>query len=115
QVALVARRLDPTANATRDAIVALGRRCELFQADCAKPADAARCVRETEAKLGTVDILVHCAGGPVNGGLLELTPEAWLAGFDVHVHAVFHLSRAVVPGMRAKKEGAIVLISSVAG
>jgi NADP-dependent 3-hydroxy acid dehydrogenase YdfG len=60
-------------------------------------------------------VLVHCAGGPANGGLLDLTPEAWQSAFDIHVHAVCHLSRAVVPAMRAKKEGAIVLISSVAG
>jgi NAD(P)-dependent dehydrogenase (short-subunit alcohol dehydrogenase family) len=47
--------------------------------------------------------------------LFDLTPEAWQTAFDVHVHAVFHLARAVIPGMRAKKEGAIVLISSTAG
>jgi 3-oxoacyl-[acyl-carrier protein] reductase len=51
----------------------------------------------------------------VNGGLLEITPEAWNAAFDLHVHAIFHMSRAVIPAMQAKKEGAIILISSVAG
>ena len=114
-VSIVARRLDDEANAVRDSIVALGRRCELIQADCGQPADAARCVRETEAKLGTVDVLVHSAGGPVNGGLFDLTAEQWQSAFDVHVHAVFHLSRAVIPAMRVKKEGAIILISSTAG
>ena len=114
-VAIVARRVDAEADATRDAIIALGRRCELIQADCGQPADAARCVRETESRLGAVDVLVHSAGGPVNGGLFDLTPEAWAGAFDVHVHAIFHLARAVIPGMRAKKEGAIILISSTAG
>ena len=70
----------------------LGRRCEIILADCAKPDEAARCVRETETKLGAVSVLVHCAGGPANGGLFDLTPEAWLAAFDVHVHSVFHLA-----------------------
>jgi NAD(P)-dependent dehydrogenase (short-subunit alcohol dehydrogenase family) len=51
----------------------------------------------------------------VPGGLFDLTPETWQAAFDVHVHAVFHLCRAVIPAMRTKKEGAVVLISSVAG
>jgi 3-oxoacyl-[acyl-carrier protein] reductase len=60
-------------------------------------------------------VLVHSAGGPVNGGLLELTPETWYAAFDVHIHAIFHLCRAAIPYMKAKKEGAIVLISSAAG
>ena len=114
-VAIVARRLDAEATAVRDAIVALGRRCELIQADCGQPAEATRCVRETEARLGAVDVLVHSAGGPVNGGLFDLTPEAWTGAFEVHVHAIFHLSRAVIPAMRMKKEGAIILISSTAG
>ena len=77
--------------------------------------DAARCVAETVRQLGSVDVLVHSAGGPVNGGLLDLTPEAWYHAFDVHVHAIFHLCRAAIPHMKAKKEGAIVLISSAAG
>jgi len=115
QVALVARRLDEQTMTTRDAIVALGRKCELLQADCAQPEEATRCVRETESRLGAVDVLVHSAGGPINGGLFDLTPEAWQAAFDVHVHAIFHLCRAVIPAMRRKKEGAIILISSTAG
>ena len=66
-------------------------------------------------RLGAIDVLVHAAGGPVNGGLLDLQPQEWLAAFDVHVHAVFHLCRAAIPHMREKKEGAIVLVSSTAG
>lgn len=114
-LALVARNLDSNAKATQETIRKLGRPCELIQADCGKPAEATRSVKETELKLGPVAVLVHCAGGPVNGGLLGLTPETWNEAFDLHVHAVFHLSRAVIPAMQAKKEGAIVLISSVAG
>ena len=114
-VAIVGRHVNAEANATRDAIVALGRRCEIIQADCGVPAEATRCVSEAAAKLGPVDVLVHSAGGPVNGGLFDLTPEAWQAAFDVHVHAIYHLCRAAIPAMRAKKEGAIILISSTAG
>ena len=114
-VAIAVRRLDKEANKTREAIAALGRRCEMIQADCGKPAEATRCVRETESKLGGIDVLVHSAGGPVNGGLFDVTPEAWQAAFDVHVHAIFHLCRAAIPTMRAKKDGVIILISSTAG
>jgi NAD(P)-dependent dehydrogenase (short-subunit alcohol dehydrogenase family) len=114
-VAIVGRKIDAEAAATRDAILKLGRRCEILQADCGKASEASRCVKETELKLGPVSVLVHSAGGPVNGGLFDLTPETWSSAFDLHVHAVFHLSRAVIPSMQAKKEGAIILISSVAG
>ena len=51
----------------------------------------------------------------MNGGLFDLTTEQWLQAFDVHVHPVFHLCRAVIPAMKEKREGAIVLISSAAG
>lgn len=114
-VAIVGRRTDAEAWKTRDAIKALGPRCELIQADCGNADDAIRCVRETESRLGPADVLVHAAGGPVNGGLFDLTPEAWLGAFDVHVHAVFHLCRAAIPAMRQKKVGAIILVSSTAG
>jgi NAD(P)-dependent dehydrogenase (short-subunit alcohol dehydrogenase family) len=115
EVAIVGRRLDAEAKSVREAVIALGRRCEIIQADCGQPTEATRCVRETEARLGAVDVLVHSAGGPVNGGLFDLTPEAWASAFDVHVHAVFHLCRAALPAMRQKKEGAVILISSTAG
>jgi NAD(P)-dependent dehydrogenase (short-subunit alcohol dehydrogenase family) len=114
-VAIVGRHLDGDAKGTCESIVHLGRRCEIILADCGQSADATRCVREAESRLGPVDVLVHSAGGPVNGGLFDLTPEAWHAAFDVHVHAIFHLCRAAVPAMRARKEGVIILISSTAG
>lgn len=114
-VAIVGRTEDDEAQQVRAAIQTLGRRCEIILADCAKPADCTRCVTEAATRLGGVDVLVHSAGGPVNGGLLELTPEAWHSGFDVHVHAIFYLCRAAIPLMRPKKEGAVILISSTAG
>ena len=114
-IAIVARTLDDEAKKTRTRIEALGRQCVLISADVAKPADVARCVEESVRALGPVDILIHAAGGPANGGLFDLTAEQWHAAFDVHVHPIFHLCRAVIPGMKEKKEGAIILVSSAAG
>ena len=115
QISIVARQLDDEAKRTRQQIEALGRKCLLIAADVGQPKEATRCVEETVRQLGAVDVLVHSAGGPVNGGLFDLTAEQWHAAFDVHVHAIFHLCRAVIPGMKEKKEGAIILISSTAG
>jgi len=72
-------------------------------------------VEETLGRLGAIDVLIHSAGGGVPGRLEEITPEMWYGAFDVHVHALFHLCRAVLPGMKRRKEGAIILISSAAG
>lgn len=114
-VALNGRNADVEAEATRTAIADLGRRAELVVADLADPEQAARCVAETEAKLGPLDILVHSAGGPAWGRIEDVSPEQWRSAFDIHVHAAYHLCRDVLPGMRARREGAILLISSVAG
>lgn len=114
-VAISSRHDDEDARRTKSEIEALGVRCEMIVADCGKPADCERLVAQTVSALGSLDVLVHSAGGAVPGGLLEVTPEAWNNAFDVHVHAIYHLSRAAVPHMRKGKEGAIVLISSTAG
>jgi len=114
-VAVVGRNDDGEAAQVRRQVQALGRRCVMIVADVSKPDEAARCVQETAWQLGGVDVLVHSAGGPVPGSLMEIKPEDWFKGFDIHVHAVFFLCRAAVPLMRKKKEGAIILISSAAG
>ena len=114
-VAIVGRNADADAAATRKAIEALGRRCEMIVADCAQPGEATRSVEETAKKLGRLDVLVHSAGGPVNGKLFEISESDWSGAFDIHVHAVFHLCRAAIPLMKPRKEGAIVLVSSTAG
>ena len=114
-VAISGRSIDNDATQTKRTIEGLGRQCEIIAADFAKPADTKRCVQETISMLGPIDVLVHSAGGPVNGRLFEITPEMWHAAFDIHVHAIFYLCREVIPAMQKKKEGAIVLISSTAG
>ncbi|MBI4660713.1 MAG: SDR family oxidoreductase [Verrucomicrobia bacterium] len=114
-IAIVARNPDEEAAETKKTIESLGRRCELLVADFAKAEDSKRCVGETVARLGAISVLIHSAGGPVNGRLFEITPEQWHGAFDIHVHAIFYLCREVIPAMQKQKEGAIVLISSTAG
>ena len=114
-VAITGRRDDAEAQKTIAGIKATGRKAELIIGDISTPDQATRAVAETISKLGGIDLLVHSAGGPVPGGLLEITPETWHTAFDVHVHPIFYLCRAAVPYMKSKKAGSIVLISSSAG
>ncbi|MBN2023493.1 MAG: SDR family oxidoreductase [Pirellulales bacterium] len=114
-VAINGRHDDPSARETLGRIESLGRRGILVVADVGRPDEATRCVRETAERLGPVDVLVHSAGGSILGGLLDVSPEAWHEAFDVHVHAVYYLARAAVPAMKTRREGAIILVSSVAG
>lgn len=73
------------------------------------------CIGRIIEDFGRIDVLVHLAGGHVPGRLLEVTEEAWMNAFAVHVHSVFHLLQSAVPHMAKQGEGSIVLIGSAAG
>jgi 3-oxoacyl-[acyl-carrier protein] reductase len=75
-------------------------------------------VQATVASIGDVDILVNNAGGvrgQVGRPIEEISEEDWKAIFDVNLSGAFFVSQAVVPGMKAKKAGRIINISSGAG
>lgn len=106
---------DAEAQETLQKLKEIGGPTLFLAGDIGKPEEATRCVEETIAQFGKLDVLIHSAGGPVNGRLLEVTEEAWYNAFNVHVHPIFHLCRAAVPGMKERREGSILLISSTAG
>jgi NAD(P)-dependent dehydrogenase (short-subunit alcohol dehydrogenase family) len=106
---------DLLAQGVKRDVQALKRRALTITADVADPAAAAACVQSTVEAFGHLDVLVHCAGGAANGGLLDVDPCIWYKAFDIHVHAIFHLVRAAVPHMVERGGGAILLISSAAG
>ena len=114
-VAIVGRELDDDARDTAGKIESLGRRCLQIRADMALSEDVTRCVDETTAALGSPEVVVHSAGGPVPGSVLEISPDDWMRAFAVHVHAVYFLCRAAIPAMQRRKSGVIILVSSVAG
>ncbi len=58
---------------------------------------------------------MHNAGVGVMKPLLELTPDEWHTMMDVNVNALYHVMRAVLPGMVARGRGHIVIIGSIAG
>ena len=96
-------------------VEAFQRRALVLAADVSEPAEAVRCVLETVEALGRLDVLVHCAGGAAPGGLLDGDERTWYKAFEIHVHAVYHLTRAVAPCIAKQGGGAILLISSAAG
>jgi 3-oxoacyl-[acyl-carrier protein] reductase len=75
-------------------------------------------VRRFFAGLGGVDILVNCAGGvvgQVGHPVEEVTEEDWRAVVDANLTSTFLCTRAAVPGMKARRWGRIINISSGAG
>lgn len=83
-------------------------------ADVSEPDAATGLVAAAAARFGRLDMLVHSAGGPAPGKVLDIGPDDWMRAFAVHVHPVFHLFRAAHPHL-AKEGGAVLLVSSVAG
>ncbi|WP_414475728.1 SDR family NAD(P)-dependent oxidoreductase [Microvirga sp. M2] len=80
--------------------------------------DVSNSIREMEAQCGGFDVLVHVAGG-VRGQtrkpVEQVTPHEWDDIYDVNVRGAFLVASAVVPGMKARRSGKIVMISSGAG
>ena len=82
-------------------------------ADVSIPAEATALIEKAAARFKRIDMLVHSAGGPVPGTLVELTTAAWMQAFAVHVHPVFHLFQAAFPYLKMEG-GSVLLIASVA-
>lgn len=60
------------------------------------------------------DVLFNCAGFVHAGTLLDTTQEAWKRSFTINIDSMFHLCKAVLPGMLERQRGSIINMSSVA-
>lgn len=69
------------------------------------------------AALATVhcDVLINNAGVASIKPFLSLTPDEWHAMVDVNVNALYHVTRAVLPGMVERQRGHVITIGSTAG
>ncbi|MCV0381685.1 acetoacetyl-CoA reductase [Nitratireductor sp.] len=72
-------------------------------------------VGRVEADLGPVDVLVNNAGITRDVMFHKMTPEDWRAVVDVNLHGVFNMTHQVFAGMRSRKFGRIISISSING
>ena len=72
-------------------------------------------VAKIEADLGPVDILVNNAGITRDVMFHKMTPEDWRAVVDVNLNGVFNMTHQVFAGMRSRKFGRIISISSING
>ena len=72
-------------------------------------------VAEVEAELGPVEILVNNAGITRDGMFHKMTPQQWKEVIDTNLSGVFNMTHPVWPGMRERKFGRVITISSVNG
>ena len=87
----------------------------LVKGDVTSPEEAAAMVREVEETLGPVEILVNNAGITRDGTFHKMTPEQWHDVINTNLNACYNVTRPVIEGMRERKWGRIIQISSING
>jgi NAD(P)-dependent dehydrogenase (short-subunit alcohol dehydrogenase family) len=116
------------AHAAGNAVVATGRRADavtnsvgnsddllVVKLDVTSLADAEAAVQSTVARFGRVDVLVNNAGTFEAGFFEELTPDQIERTLRANLIGQMHVTRAVLPVMRAQRSGHVITISSTAG
>ena len=104
---------------------ALGETCDLLTqmsgvpvlwvaADVAIAADVERIVHDGLERFGRIDILVTNSGGPPAGSFESLSGEIWEEATRLTLTSVLNLTRAVLPGMKERRWGRILNITSIA-
>ena len=78
-------------------------------------ADCQHAAQAVAAELGPIDILVNNAGITRDGVFHRMTPEQWSEVIRVNMDSLFNMTRQVIEGMRARKFGRVINISSVNG
>ncbi len=72
-------------------------------------------VKKVEAELGPVEILVNNAGITKDTMFHKMTPDHWNAVINTNLGSLFNMTRQVIEGMRGRKFGRIINISSING
>src|SRR5215470_3035399 len=85
----------------------------VYKWDVASYDSCAGGLKQIEADLGPVEVLVNNAGITRDTMFHRMTPEQWNAVINTNLNSLFNMCRPVIEGMRARKFGRIINISSV--
>lgn len=113
-VIMCARGADALASAAREIERDTGARIAAIAGDLSNPDDVQRIVAEGTAALGPVDVLVTNTGGPPAGPFEAHDRNAWSAAVRQNLDSVVELVRAVLPGMKERRWGRIINVTSIA-
>src|SRR3954452_22741452 len=96
-------------------VVTVGRSGGDVRADLAQAGEPERVVRETEERFGRIDVLVNNVGIAYQRTFEEVTDADWDELWQLNVMSYVRTIRAALPGMKERKAGVIVNVSSTAG
>ena len=112
---IVTDNLETEGNAVVEEIRAAGGTAEFHRLDVRSTAEADALVAALEKAHGGIDVIVANAGIAHKVPLASLTDEKWDLTFDIDLKGIFRVVRPAVAGMRARRKGAIVAVSSIMG
>ena len=113
-VAVVARREDELRRVAADISARTHRRVLPIVGDVSKAGEAERIARTAEEVLGPIDILLANAGGPPSTLFATTSDEQYLAAIELNLLASIRLAHACVPGMRERRWGRVIFLTSMA-
>jgi acetoacetyl-CoA reductase len=108
-------RNEDKARAWRDKVTDAGYEVTLVKGDVSSADQAETLVREIEKQIGPIDILVNNAGITRDTTFHKMRPDQWNDVIDTNLNSVYNMTRPVIEGMRDRKWGRIVQISSING
>ncbi|NII10264.1 acetoacetyl-CoA reductase [Oleiagrimonas sp. C23AA] len=108
-------RSEDRARAWQERLASEGVPAELVHGDVADPKSCQAMIDEIEKRVGSVDILINNAGITRDTTFHRMTYEQWNEVINTNLSACFNVTRPVIEGMRKRKWGRIVQISSING
>lgn len=109
QVALLARKKEFTAQLAQE----LGN-SQAYECDVSDYHSVQQVFQQISSELGPVEVVIYNAGSGVWGNIEEITPEAFEMNWRINAFGLFAVSQAVIPDMKQKGQGNIIVIGATA-